>query len=56
MNDKYELLYQNERERQKKRRDIAVALECGWSYEKIKRELNTSSSTISAVKKMMGGE
>ena len=56
MNDKNELRYQHERERQKKRRDIAVALECGWSYDKIKRELGTSSSTISSVKKMMGGE
>ena len=56
MKPEKELLYQHEREAQEKRRQIAAKLACGWTYEQIKRELNTSSSTISSVKKLMGGD
>lgn len=48
-----EYLYKHEREAQERRRRIAAAIACGWTYEKIRRELGASTSTISAVKKMM---
>ena len=49
-------LYEHEREAQEKRRKIAAAIACGWTYERIQTELGASTSTISAVKKMMRGD
>ena len=51
-----EYLYDHERETQEKRKRIAAAIACGWTYERIQRELGVGTSTISAVKKMMKGE
>ena len=51
-----EYLYEHERETQEKRRKIAAAVACGWTYERIQRELGVGTSTISAVKKMMRGK
>lgn len=47
------LLYSAEKKRQQKREAIAKALEQGKTYETIQKELNTSTSTIASVKRMM---
>lgn len=51
---KYEdYLTEHERALLERRRSIALALEAGWNYERIRKELGTSSTTISQVKGMM---
>ena len=46
-------LYRHEKEAIEKRKKIAAALACGWTYEQIQREIGVSTSTISSVKKLM---
>lgn len=55
MNEKRnkKLLYTAERKRQEKREAIAKAIEQGKTYKTIQDELNTSTSTIASVKRMM---
>lgn len=50
-----EYLYRHEIETHKKRQAIAKALKEGRTYKEIEKELNTSSATVSAVKRMMEG-
>ena len=49
-------LYEHERENLEKREKIAAALACGWTYERIQREMGVGASTISAVKRMARGK
>ena len=53
MENQEEYLYEVEEKNLAKRRKIAAALACGWTYERIAKELNVSTSTISSVKKKM---
>lgn len=45
-------LYEHEKDRQEKRREIANRLAEGKTYKQIQDELGVSASTISAVKRM----
>lgn len=53
MSQSQEYLYEYDQKNQEKRKQIAAALACGWTYERIAKELHTSPGTISNVKKMM---
>lgn len=49
-----ELLSQTERVAMMKRLGIAVFLDQGWSYDKIRQSLKVSSATIASVQNRMG--
>lgn len=55
MTNRKRYLYQHEVDKQEKREAIAKALKEGKTYKEIERELNTSSATVSAVKRLMEG-
>lgn len=48
-----ELLTKQEKKNLERREAIAEALEQGKTYDEIRRELNTSNTTISAVVKLL---
>ena len=56
MKEKKDYLYKHEVDKRKKREAIAKAISEGKTYREIEEELNTSSATISAVKRLMEGE
>ena len=56
MKEKKDDLYKHEVDKRDKRKAIAKAISEGKTYREIEEGLNTSSATISAVKRLMEGE
>lgn len=50
-----DLMTKKERQKMERRREIAEALENGKTYDQIKHELGTSTSTIAKVAELMEG-
>lgn len=55
MSQEADYQYPHEIEKRRKRQAIAQAISEGRTYREIEQLFKTSSATISAVKKMMGG-